>query len=36
LGAGSLLPETRKHGSTGVVVAMALGVAMIFILTRFV
>ena len=33
LGAGSLLPETKKYGSVGIVAAMGLGAAVIFVLT---
>jgi zinc transporter ZupT len=33
LGAGSLLPETRKHGSFGITAALFLGAALIVLLT---
>ena len=36
LGAGSLLPETRKHGSLGITAALSLGVILIVVLTALI
>ncbi|HTB22742.1 MAG TPA: ZIP family metal transporter [bacterium] len=36
LGAGSLLPETRKHGSFGITAAMTLGAGLIVLLTALI
>jgi ZIP family zinc transporter len=36
LGAGSLLPETRKHGSLGITAALSMGVILIVVLTALI